>query len=71
MQLSLYRASVLPVGGSLADRIRYVPAPQHLQCLPCTRDGSAAPVLATLCCEGGPDGMDLREVDGDGEDGKG
>ncbi|XP_034445439.1 histone-lysine N-methyltransferase 2D isoform X14 [Hippoglossus hippoglossus] len=27
--------------------------------------------LGTLCCEGGPDGMDLREVDGDGEDGKG
>ncbi|XP_035512783.1 histone-lysine N-methyltransferase 2D isoform X2 [Morone saxatilis] len=27
--------------------------------------------LGTLCCEGGPDGMDLREVDGDAEDGKG
>ncbi|TNN82463.1 Histone-lysine N-methyltransferase 2D [Liparis tanakae] len=26
--------------------------------------------LGTLCCEGGPDGMDLREVE-DGEDGKG
>ncbi|XP_036960673.1 histone-lysine N-methyltransferase 2D isoform X2 [Acanthopagrus latus] len=23
--------------------------------------------LGTLCCEGGPDGMDLREVEGDGE----
>ncbi|KAM9350418.1 histone-lysine N-methyltransferase 2D [Symphorus nematophorus] len=27
--------------------------------------------LGTLCCEGGPDGMDLREVEGDGEEGKG
>ncbi|XP_058499397.1 histone-lysine N-methyltransferase 2D isoform X2 [Solea solea] len=27
--------------------------------------------LGTLCCEGGPDGIDLREVDGEGEDGKG
>ncbi|XP_023139493.2 histone-lysine N-methyltransferase 2D isoform X1 [Amphiprion ocellaris] len=27
--------------------------------------------LGTLCCDGGPDGMDLREVDGEGEDGKG
>lgn len=27
--------------------------------------------LGTLCCDGGPDGMDLREVEGDGEDGKG
>ncbi|KAM3617670.1 uncharacterized protein V6R79_009414 [Siganus canaliculatus] len=27
--------------------------------------------LGTLCSDGGPDGMDLREVDGDGEDGKG
>lgn len=26
--------------------------------------------LGTLCCEGGPDGMDLREVE-EGEDGKG
>lgn len=27
--------------------------------------------LGTLCCEGGADGMDLREVEGDGEEGKG
>ncbi|CAN9516118.1 unnamed protein product [Ophioblennius macclurei] len=27
--------------------------------------------LGTLCSEGGPDGMDLREMEGDGEDGKG
>ncbi|XP_023280928.1 histone-lysine N-methyltransferase 2D isoform X2 [Seriola lalandi dorsalis] len=27
--------------------------------------------LGTLCCEGGPDGVDLREVEGEGEDGKG
>ncbi|XP_037540800.1 histone-lysine N-methyltransferase 2D isoform X2 [Nematolebias whitei] len=27
--------------------------------------------LGTLCCEGGPDGMDMREVDGEGEEGKG
>lgn len=27
--------------------------------------------LGTLCSEGGPDGMDLREVEGEGEDGKG
>lgn len=27
--------------------------------------------LGTLCCEGGPDGMDLREVEGDGERRKG
>ncbi|XP_044068115.1 histone-lysine N-methyltransferase 2D isoform X2 [Siniperca chuatsi] len=27
--------------------------------------------LGTLCCEGGPDGMDLREVEGEGEEGKG
>ncbi|KAM4737415.1 histone-lysine N-methyltransferase 2D isoform 2-T2 [Anableps anableps] len=27
--------------------------------------------LGTLCCDGGPDGMDMREVEGDGEDGKG
>ncbi|CAJ1085207.1 LOW QUALITY PROTEIN: histone-lysine N-methyltransferase 2D [Xyrichtys novacula] len=27
--------------------------------------------LGTICCEGGPDGMDLREVEGEGEDGKG
>ncbi|XP_068182905.1 histone-lysine N-methyltransferase 2D [Antennarius striatus] len=27
--------------------------------------------LGTLCCEGGPDGMDLREGDVDGEEGKG
>ncbi|KAI3357429.1 hypothetical protein L3Q82_015860, partial [Scortum barcoo] len=27
--------------------------------------------LGTLCSEGGPDGMELREVDGEGEDGKG
>ncbi|KAM7404718.1 hypothetical protein PAMP_012040 [Pampus punctatissimus] len=27
--------------------------------------------LGTLCCEGGPDGMDLREVEGEGDDGKG
>ncbi|XP_020490682.2 histone-lysine N-methyltransferase 2D isoform X2 [Labrus bergylta] len=27
--------------------------------------------LGTLCCEGGPDGMDLRDIEGDGEDGKG
>ncbi|XP_034028297.1 histone-lysine N-methyltransferase 2D [Thalassophryne amazonica] len=26
--------------------------------------------LGTLCCEGGPDGMDLREVDGEGDEGK-
>ncbi|KAM9855227.1 histone-lysine N-methyltransferase 2D [Aulostomus maculatus] len=26
--------------------------------------------LGTLCCDGGPDGMDLREVEGDGEEGK-
>lgn len=27
--------------------------------------------LGTLCCEGGPDGMDLREGEGDGDEGKG
>ncbi|KAK2851390.1 hypothetical protein Q5P01_007666 [Channa striata] len=27
--------------------------------------------LGTLCSEGGPDGIDLREVEGEGEDGKG
>lgn len=27
--------------------------------------------LGTLCCDGGPDGMDLREVEGDGDEGKG
>lgn len=27
--------------------------------------------LGTLCCDGGPDGMDMREVDGEGEEGKG
>ncbi|XP_027867311.1 histone-lysine N-methyltransferase 2D isoform X1 [Xiphophorus couchianus] len=27
--------------------------------------------LGTLCCDGGPDGMDMREVEGDGDDGKG
>ncbi|XP_078806750.1 histone-lysine N-methyltransferase 2D isoform X4 [Oryzias latipes] len=27
--------------------------------------------LGTLCCEGGSDGMDLREVEGEGEEGKG
>ncbi|XP_028266101.1 histone-lysine N-methyltransferase 2D isoform X3 [Parambassis ranga] len=27
--------------------------------------------LGTLCCDGGPDGIDLREVEGEGEDGKG
>lgn len=27
--------------------------------------------LGALCCEGGADGMDLREVEGDGEEGKG
>ncbi|XP_053706506.1 histone-lysine N-methyltransferase 2D isoform X2 [Synchiropus splendidus] len=27
--------------------------------------------LGALCCDGGPDGMDLRFVEGDGEDGKG
>lgn len=27
--------------------------------------------LGTLCCEGGPDGIDLREGEGDGEEGKG
>ncbi|XP_041655057.1 histone-lysine N-methyltransferase 2D isoform X2 [Cheilinus undulatus] len=26
--------------------------------------------LGTLCCDGGPDGIDLREVEGEGEDGK-
>ncbi|KAF7664552.1 hypothetical protein LDENG_00172620 [Lucifuga dentata] len=26
--------------------------------------------LGTLCCEGGPDGMDLKEVEGEGEEGK-
>lgn len=27
--------------------------------------------LGTLCLEGGPDGIDMREVDAEGEDGKG
>lgn len=27
--------------------------------------------LGTLCSEGGPDGIDLREVEGEGDDGKG
>lgn len=27
--------------------------------------------LGTMCVEGGPDGMELKEVEGDGEDGKG
>lgn len=27
--------------------------------------------LGTMCSEGGPDGMDLREVEGEGDEGKG
>lgn len=27
--------------------------------------------LGTLCCEGGSDGMDMKEIEGEGEEGKG
>lgn len=27
--------------------------------------------LGTLCCDGGSDGMELKEIEGDGEEGKG
>lgn len=27
--------------------------------------------LGALCCDGGSDGMELKEIDGDGDEGKG